>query len=140
MSKMTLRMHNALKSTLKGLASSCPKGVLCYGFNKLTQESFCKPINVLKASKRLLSCTMIEIRGLGSYQDIEAHFVSWIKNHIREPANTPQWCNLLSPHNWLRYNISDNLNCLKLSLGNIDYYMILREEWLLEFRRIAFKY
>lgn len=138
MGKMTLRLHNALKSTLKELASACPKGVLTFGANNLTQQTFCKPINLMKHAKRMLSCTRIEIKGIGAYPRIEDAFVAWIKTHIRMP--TEDYCNLASSHNWLKYNISPRLNCLKLSIGKVDYYMILREEWLIKFREVAFKY
>lgn len=139
MGKMTLSLHNALKSTLKELASASPHGVLLYGANNLTQETFCKAVDIAKAAKRLLSCTRIEIRGIGYYTQVESQFVAWIKNHVRLPAESP-WCNLASAHNWLKYNVSNNLSCMKLSVGKIDYYMILKQEWLLKFREIAFKY
>ena len=138
MGKVTLRLHNALKSTLKELALACPKGVLMYGTNGTTHETFCKPVDVIKAMKRLLTCTRIEIKGLGSYPNVEQNFVAWLKNHIRTPAT--HFSNLASAHNWLKYNVDPNLNCMKLSIGHVDYYMILREEWLIKFRKIAFKY
>lgn len=138
MGRMTLNMHNALKSTLKKLTSTCKNGLLVYGSNNLTKETFCKKIDIVKNMKRLLSCTRIEIRGLGFYTQVEKHFVAWIKENVRLPTQQI-WCNLASAHNWLKYNVSDNLYCMKLSIGKIDYYMILREEWLIEFRNIAFK-
>lgn len=138
MGKMTLRLHNALKSTLKELASTCPNGVLTFGANNLTQETFCKPIDLIKHAKRMLECTRIEIKGLGAYPIIEESFVAWFKAHIRTPVS--DYCSLVSAHNWLRYNIGPNLSCMKLSIGKVDYYLILREEWLAHFRQIAFKY
>lgn len=137
MNKITLRIHNALKSTLQELASANPQGVLVYGINNLTQDTFCKKVDIMRCIKRLLSCTRVEIKALGHYPLIEESFVTWLKNHIRTPVT--DFCNLASAHNWLKYNINSRLNCLKLSVGKVDYYMILREEWLIKFRESAFK-
>lgn len=137
MGKMSFRLHQALKSTLQRISQACPNGVLVYGYNHLTQEQFCKPVKLIVAAKRLLSCTRIEIRGLSYYVDVERKFVNWIKSHVKLTRQI-SFCHLESPHNWLRYNISNNLSCLKLGVGKIDYYLILREEWLLDFRNNAF--
>lgn len=138
MGKMTLRMHQALKATLDLIQYKCQDGILCYGANTATQETFCKPIAIAKASKRILSCTRIEIRGIGYYTNIESKFVEWLKNHIRLPTNTV-WSNMASPHNWLKYNVADNLSILNVGIGHVDYYIIMRDEYLQYFRYKAFK-
>lgn len=138
MSKMTLRLHNALKATLKRVAELHPDGVLMYGVDNINQRSFCQLVKVHNNIKKLLGCTKIEIKGVGFYSHVEEKFVSWLKEHIRTPSGV-QFCNsLLSPHNWLKYNIAADLNILHLGVANIDYYMILKEEHLRLFRNKAF--
>lgn len=134
---MTLRMHNALKSTIALLQASCKAGILVYGVDNINQKTFCQPISLAKAAKKLLSCQGIEIRGIGYYKEAEEKMVNWIKQNIRLPTNAI-WANIASPHNWLRYSVAPDLSCLKLSRGKIDYYLILREEHLSHFRRCAF--
>lgn len=138
MGKMTLSLHNALKSTLAILQDSCKNELLILGEDNLNQRTFCKPIKIDKAAKRLLSCTRIEIRGLGHFTKQEAKLVDWLKNHVWIPTNNV-WSNMATAHNWLKYNVANNLSCLHLGIGKIDYYIILREEYLLHFRKIAFK-
>lgn len=134
---MTLRMHQALKSTLALMQDKCKGGILCYGANKATQETFCKPIGLAKAAKRLLSCTRIEIRSIGYYTDVESKFVEWLKYHIRLPTNMV-WSNMASPDNWLKYNVAENLQILNVGIGHVDYYLIMRDEYLIYFRNKAF--
>lgn len=135
---MTLKLHNALKATLCRVAELHPNGVLMYGVDGINQQTFCQLVKINKNIKRLLGCTMIEIKGVGFYNQVEEKFVSWLKAHIRTPSEV-QFCNsLLSPHNWLKYNIAADLNILHLGVAGIDYYMILREEHLRLFRNKAF--
>lgn len=138
MSKMTLRLHNALKATLQRVAELHPDGVLMYGVDNINQRSFCQLVKVHNNIKKLLGCTKIEIKGVGFYTQVEEKFVSWLKEHIRTPSGIPFCNSLLSPHNWLKYNISADLNILHLGVANIDYYMILKEEHLRLFRNKAF--
>lgn len=138
MSKMTLRLHNALRATLKRVAELHPDGVLMYGVDNINQRSFCQLVKIHNNIKKLLGCTKIEIKGVGFYTQVEEKFVSWLKEHIRTPSGIPFCNSLLSPHNWLKYNISADLNILHLGVANIDYYMILKEEHLRLFRNKAF--
>lgn len=138
MNKMTLRLHNALKATLQRVAELHPDGVLMYGVDNINQRSFCQLVKVHNNIKKLLGCTKIEIKGVGFYTQVEEKFVSWLKEHIRTPSGIPFCNSLLSPHNWLKYNISADLNILHLGVANIDYYMILKEEHLRLFRNKAF--
>lgn len=138
MSRMTLRLHNALKATLQRVAELHPEGVLMFGIDNINQQTFCQIVKINNNIKRLLGCTLIEIKGVGFYSQIEEKFVTWLKAHIRTPSGT-QFCNsLLSPHNWLKYNIAGDLNILHLAVANIHYYMILKEEHLRLFRQKAF--
>lgn len=138
MSRMSLRLHNALKATLQRVAELHPDGVLIYGIDNCNQMSFCQIVKINKSIKRLLSCTHIDIKGVGFYCKIEEKFVSWLKSHIRTPSGVPFCNSLLSPHNWLKYNIAADLNILHLGVANIDYYMILKDEHLRLFRNKAF--
>lgn len=137
MGKMTLSLHNALKSTLTMMQVSCNNELLILGEDNLNQKSFCQPIKIDKATDRLLSCTRLEIRALGYFGKQETKMVEWLKQHIRFPT-TNVWVNIASAHNWLKYNVANNLSCLHLGIGKIDYYIILREEHLVHFRQIAF--
>ena len=134
---MTIKLHAALKSTLAELAERCNDNVLCYGKNKLTQASFCHPISIKKATKRFLLCTRIEIHGIGFYTDAESHIVDWLKNHIRFPTNEIWGC-LASPHNWIKYNVGNDLSILNIGIANTDYYILLRKDLLFHFRSVAF--
>lgn len=139
MNRMTLRLHKALRATLQRVAELHPDGVLMCGINNNNQQTFCQLVKVQHNIKKLLSCTQIEIKGVGFYAQVEEKFVTWLKSHIRTPSGVP-FCNcLLSPHNWLKYNIAADLNILHLGVANIDYYMILKEEHLRLFRNKAFK-
>lgn len=136
---MTLQLNNALKATLCRVAELHPDGVLMYGVDGINQQTFCQLVKVHHNIKKLLSCTQIEIKGVGFYSQVEEKFVTWLKAHIRTPSGV-SFCNsLLSPHNWLKYNIAADLNILHLGVANIDYYMILKEEHLRLFRHKAFK-
>jgi hypothetical protein len=137
MGKMTLKLHNALKATLAHLQESLSGGILCYGEDGINKRTFCHPINLEKNAKRLLSCTRIEVHSIGHHPIVEQKFVEWLKSHIRLPT-ARQWCNLASPHNWLRYNIAEDLYLLHLGIAKVDYYLILREENLRIFRSSAF--
>lgn len=139
MGRMTLQLNNALKATLCRVAELHPDGVLMYGIDGINQQTFCQLVKINKNMKRLLGCTQIEIKGVGFYTQVEEKFVTWLKSHIRTPSEVPFCNSLLSPHNWLKYNIAADLNILHLGVANIDYYMILKEEHLRLFRHKAFK-
>lgn len=138
MGRMTLQLNKALKATLCRVAELHPDGVLMYGVDGINQQTFCQLVKINKNIKRLLGCTKIEIKGVGFYSHVEEKFVTWLKSHIRTPSGV-SFCNsLLSPHNWLKYNIAADLNILHLGVAGIDYYIILREEHLRLFRNKAF--
>lgn len=135
---MTISQRSALKATLMRVAALHPHGVLIYGEDSINKQSFCKLIQLGRNLSKLLACTRIDIKGIGSNPQIEEKFVAWLKSHVRTPTMEP-FCNtLLSPHNWLRYNISADLYCLHLGIARVDYYMILKDEHLRFFRNKAF--
>lgn len=137
---MTLSQRSALKATLMRVAALHPKGVLMYGEDHINEQSFCSVIQLGRNLSKLLACTRIDIKSIGHNPHIEERFVAWLKSHIRTPTMEP-FCNtLLSPHNWLRYNISADLYCLHLGIAGIDYYMILKDEHLRFFRDKAFNH
>lgn len=137
---MTLSQRSALKATLMRVAALHPHGVLMCGEDSINKQSFCKLIQLGRNLSKLLACTRIDIKSIGHNPHIEEKFVAWLKNHVRTPSMVP-FCNtLLSPHNWLRYNISANLYCLHLGIAEIDYYMILTDEHLRFFRYKAFNH
>lgn len=137
---MTLSQRSALKATLMRVAAQHPKGVLMYGEDSINEQSFCKLIQLGRNLSKLLACTRIDIKSIGHNPHIEERFVAWLKSHIRTPTMEP-FCNtLLSPHNWLRYNISADLYCLHLGIARVDYYMILKDEHLRFFRDKAFNH
>ena len=137
---MTLSQRSALKATLMRVAALHPHGVLIYGEDSINEQSFCKLIQLGRNLSKLLACTRIDIKGIGNNPKIEEKFVSWLKSHIRTPTMEP-FCNtLLSPHNWLRYNIAADLYCLHLGIAGVDYYMILKDEHLRFFRDKAFNH
>lgn len=138
MRKMTLKLHNALKATLCRVAELHPEGVLMYGSDDINQQTFCQLVKINKNIKRLIGCTLIDIKGIGFYTQVEEKFVTWLKSHIRTPSGVPFCNSLLSPHNWLKYNIAADLNILHLGVANINYYMILKEEHVRYFRKLAF--
>ena len=137
MGKMTLKLHNALKATLAHLQESRKADILVYGEDGINDRTFCQPISLHKAAKRLLSCTRIDIRAVGFKPHIEQKIVEWIKAHIRLPT-TRKWCNLASAHNWLKYNIAEDLYLLHLGIAKVDYYLVIREDCLRFFRSSAF--
>lgn len=140
MDRMTLSQRSALKATLMRVAALHPHGVLIYGEDSINEQSFCKLIQLGRNLSKLLACTRIDIKGIGNNPKIEEKFVSWLKSHIRTPTMEP-FCNtLLSPHNWLRYNIAADLYCLHLGIAGVDYYMILKDEHLRFFRYKAFNH
>lgn len=140
MGKMTLSQRSALKATLMRVAALHPEGVLMCGINRINEQSFCKLIQLGHNISKLLTCTRIEIKAIGNNPQIEEKFVAWLKSHVRTPSMVP-FCNtLLSPHNWLRYNISADLYCLHLGIARVDYYMILKDEHLRFFRDKAFNH
>lgn len=137
---MTLSQRSALKATLMRVAALHPHGVLMYGEDSINEQSFCKLIQLGRNLSKLLACTRIDIKGIGNNPKIEEKFVSWLKSHVRTPSMVP-FCNtLLSPHNWLRYNIAADLYCLHLGIAGVDYYMILKDEHLRFFRYKAFNH
>lgn len=138
MSKMTLQLHNALKATLMRVAALHPGGVLMYGIDHLNQQTFCKLVKIETNIKKLLGCTQIDIRGMGNNPQVEEKFVEWLKTHIKSPSMEPFCNSLLSPHNWLKYNIAGDLQLLHLGIAKIDYFLILKDEHLRYFRDKAF--
>ena len=140
MDRMTLSQRSALKATLMRVAAQNPKGVLMCGEDHINGQSFCSMIQLGRNLSKLLACTRIDIKSIGHNPQIEEKFVAWLKSHVRTPSLEP-FCNaLLSPHNWLRYNIAPDLHCLHLGIAEIDYYMILKEEHLRFFRNKAFNH
>ena len=120
------------------VAALHPKGVLMCGIENINGQSFCKLIQLGRNLSKLLACTRIDIKAIGNNPQIEEKFVAWLKNHVRTPSMVP-FCNaMLSPHNWLRYNIAADLFCLHLGVAHIDYYIILKDEHLRFFRKQAF--
>lgn len=138
MSKMTLQLHNALKATLMRVAALHPGGVLMYGIDHINQQTFCKLIKIENNIKKLLECTRIDIRGMGYNPKVEEKFVEWLKNHIKPPSMEPFCNSLLSPNNWLKYNIAGDLQLLHLGVAKIDYFIILKDEHLRFFRNKAY--
>lgn len=134
MAKITIKTRNALKSALYGLME-LSKNILVYGVNHATQDMFCKPINIAKAYNRLLSCTSMEIHQLGYYVEVEKTIVEWLKNHIRCPTETKVWWSMVSPGNWIKYNIDKDLYILRLGVGTTYYYIVIRREILTLFRQ-----
>ena len=140
MDKLTLSQRSALKATLMRVAALHPHGVLMCGIDRINEQSFCKLIQLGRNISKLIACTRIDIKAIGSNPQIEEKFVSWLKNHIRTPSMEP-FCNaMLSPHNWLRYNIAADLFCLHLGVAGIDYYMILKDEHIRYYRDKAFNH
>ena len=140
MDKITLSQRSALKATLMRVAALHPHGVLMYGVDNINEQSFCKLIQLGRNLSKLLACTRIDIKAIGNNPQIEEKFVAWLKNHVRTPSMVP-FCNaMLSPHNWLRYNIAADLFCLHLGVAHIDYYMILKDEHLRFYRNKAFNH
>lgn len=140
MDKISLRQRSALKATLMRVAALHPHGVLMYGVDNINEQSFCKLIQLGRNISKLLACTRIDIKAIGNNPQIEEQFVDWLKSHIRTPSMVPFCNSLLSPHNWLRYNISADLYCLHLGIARVDYYMILTDEHLKFFRDKAFNH
>lgn len=134
MDKVTIKTRNALKSALLGLME-LSKDVLVYGINETSNEIFCKPVSIAKCKSRLLSCSRMEIKHLGHYVEVEKAIVGWLKQHIRCPCNCRTWWSLVSPSNWIKYNIDKELYILKLGIGNIYYYIVLRQEIVNQFRQ-----
>lgn len=119
------------------VAALHPSGVLMCGFDAINERAFCKLIKLGSNLGRLLTCTRIDIRGIGYYPQVERKFVEWLKSHIRTPS-VPEFCNnLLTPANWLKYNIAPDLKCLHLGIAKIDYYLILKDEHLRYYRNKA---
>ena len=140
MDKLSLKQHSALKATLMRVAALHPRGVLMCGIDHINEQSFCKLIQLGRNISKLIACTRIDIKAIGSNPKIEEKFVSWLKSHVRTPSMEP-FCNaMLSPHNWLRYNIAADLHCLHLGIAEIDYYMILKDEHLRYYRDKAFNH
>ena len=138
MGKMSLIQRSALKATLMRVAALHPAGVLMYGFDAINERAFCKLIKLSCNLDKLLACTRIDIKAIGHYPQVEEKFVSWLKSHIRT-TSISQFCNtLLSPANWLKYNIAPDLCCLHLGIAKVDYFMILKDEHLRFYRDKAF--
>lgn len=140
MDKLSLTQRSALKATLNRVAALHPKGVLMYGVDQVNEQTFCKLIQLGRNLSKLLACTRIDIRAIGHNPQVEEKFVAWLKSHVRTPSLEPFCNNLLSPHNWLRYNIAPDLHCLHLGIAKVDYYMILTDEHLRFYRSKAFNH
>lgn len=138
MAKMNLKLMNALKATLNRVASMHPDGVLMYGVNHISKQTFCHLIKLEKNLLKLLSCNRIDIKGTGNYPQVEKQMVEWMKKHIRTPSGETFCNNLLAPGNWLKYNIAGDLHLLHLEIAKKEYWMILKEEHLRFFRKLAF--
>lgn len=138
MNRMNLQLRNALKATLMRVAALHPGGILIYGIDHINQQTFCKLIKLETNIKKLLACTRIEIRGIGYHPLVEENLVTWLKAHIKAPSMEPFCNSLLSPHNWLKYNIAGDLQLLHLGVAKVDYFMILKDEHLRYFRDRAF--
>lgn len=135
---MKLNLRNALKSTLIELASKTRK-VLVFGEDRINQQTFCHPIDILKNRLRLLSCTAIEIRSIGYFPNAERNIVNWLKEHITRPNSVSKsWWNICNNNNWLKYNIADDICIMKLDIAEISYYIVLRHDMMLHFRKVAF--
>lgn len=138
MAKMNLKLMNALRATLNRVASLHPDGVLMYGVNNISKQTFCHLIKLEKNLLKLLSCNRIDIKGTGNYPQVEKQMVEWMKKHIRTPSGETFCNNLLAPGNWLKYNIAGDLHLLHLEIAKKEYWMILKEEHLRYFRNLAF--
>lgn len=134
---MRLREFNALKATLDYLALLNPKGVLMVGEDGCSLQSFCCPISLVKAKSKLLGCTQLEIRAIGHYIDVESKVVTWLKRNIKLPPGRCWW-NMVSPSNWLKYNITHDLYILHLSVAHKHYYICMRQEHVLYYRQHSF--
>lgn len=106
MSKMTFKYYRALKSTLDMLANKCSKGILMYGTNTIEQTTFCKLIDLRKAAKRLLSCTSIEIRGIGHYLAAEKAFAAWLQEKAGQFREYPE-----NSFGYFQVTFNFNLKC-----------------------------
>lgn len=122
------------------VAALHPGGVLMCGVDQVNEQTFCKLIQLGRNLSKLLVCTRIDIKSIGHNPQIEEKFVAWLKSHVRTPSLEPFCNNLLSPHNWLRYNIAPDLHCLHLGIAKVDYYMILTDEHLRFYRSKAFNH
>ena len=134
MNRMTFKYYRALKATLDMLANKCSKGILMYGTNTIEQKTFCKLIDLRKAAKRLLSCTSIEIRGIGHYLAAEKAFAAWIQEHVTLPGN-PSWGYLSSPHNWFRTNFAEDFLFVQINNTDLQKQVIITKYLLLRNRK-----
>lgn len=138
MAKMNLKLMNALRATLNRVAFLHPDGVLMCGVNNISKQTFCHLIKLERNLLKLLSCTRIDIKGIGNYPQVKKQMVEWIKKHIRTPSGESFCDNLLATGNWLKYNIAGDLHLLHLGIAEKEYWMILKEEHLRYFRNLAF--
>ena len=130
---MTFKYYRALKATLDMLSIKCSKGILMYGTNSIEQKTFCQLIDLRKAAKRLLSCTSIEIRGIGHYLAAEKAFAAWIQEHVTLPGN-PSWGYLSSPHNWFRTNFAEDALFVQINNTDLQKQVIITKYLLLRNR------
>lgn len=138
MGRITLKIRNSLVQLLKELHQSHPRGVLIYGYCKESSEVFCKVVNLQKCYNRLLSCTRIQIAHYSHFANAACAFCSYLKGVIKTQPHA--WWNLVSPSRWIEYNICNDLYILCLGVGSVDYYILLRREYLMLFRNNAFGY
>lgn len=138
MARITLKIRNALVQVLKTLHQAHPKGVLMYGFCASSKESFCRVVCLDKCADRLLSCTRLSISHFSHFEDATAAFCDFLKGSMRSSACA--WWNLVSKSRWLEYNVDKDLYCLNLGIGTVDYYILLRREYLDGFRKFAFNH
>lgn len=136
MGRITMKIRNSLVQLFRRLHQDHPEGVLMFGYCKNTEQTFCKVINLQKASSRLLSCTRLIIAHVSHFSAAEAAFCAYLRMHIRAQPNP--WWHLVSPSKWMAYNIDSELFCINLGVASTDYYIILRRDMIQEFRKIAF--
>lgn len=137
MGRITMKIRNSLVQLLRRLHQEHPEGVLMFGICKTTEQTFCKVVNLQKASTRLLSCTRLVIAHVSHFSAAEAAFCAYLQKHIRAQPNP--WWHLVSPSKWMAYNIDKDLYCLNMGVGTTDYYIILRPDMLYNFRKMAFQ-
>lgn len=135
---MKYQQMKGLKATLDYLALLNPQGILIFGKDEINDRTFCQPISMMKARLKLLSCTQIEIRGIGFFTEAEAYIVAWLKAHIRLPPGR-QWWNLCSPSQWLRYNFAQDLYIMHLSIAKKHYYICMRRDYVIYYRQKTFR-
>lgn len=136
MCRITLKVRKALELVLKDLLHAHPRGVLMFGECASSKQHFCKVVDLGKCTVRLLSCTRLKIAHFSHFNAPTVAFCAFLKGYLED---VPQpWHNLVSPARWIEYNIDKDLYCLNLGVGTVDYYILLRAEYLVKFRTKAY--